>query len=108
MPNTYIDPKRCIKQVWGQSQWRSHQCNFRRKEGTEYCTIHNPERVAAKDAARSEKWDREFKREAAQRKYGWAGNKLKQALVEARQQLENGADRVAVSRFIASTLEELE
>jgi hypothetical protein len=52
----------CEERVW--NGWSLHRCSRRSKverNGKHYCGIHDPVRVAEKDAARKAKWDAERK-----------------------------------------------
>jgi len=78
-----VFPDRCTAQVWGQGGWRWRQCRFKVKvehDSKGYCTIHDPDRVKAKEKARKEKWEREDKAARKQRAFGWIGPRALKAL----------------------------
>lgn len=57
-----LNPKDCQSTVWSSSGFHSYQCSKPVKvvrDGKKYCTIHDPERVAAKRQAEREKFAKE-------------------------------------------------
>ncbi len=61
------DLGRCLKMVPGKGPWawqNAHQCGNKAivsREGKNYCRIHDPEYIKAKQAEREAKWDAESK-----------------------------------------------
>jgi hypothetical protein len=53
------DPTRCIEEVYDDFSRASFQCRNRRKEGPglKYCGKHNPDKIAARDAARHKAYE---------------------------------------------------
>ncbi len=53
------DPTRCVEAIWDDVGRGHYQCKNKRKEGPglEYCGIHNPDKVAARDAARHKAYE---------------------------------------------------
>ena len=45
-----VDPKRCVAEVWRDANF--HQCANHRREGGDWCGVHNPQRVKARQDAR--------------------------------------------------------
>lgn len=64
---------KCCMTVSGEGKWGSfhpHRCTKNatsERDGKSYCSIHDPEKVAAKKIAREAKWDEESK--SRQRKW---------------------------------------
>lgn len=64
------DKTRCIEEVWGGGRGMDlYQCSKKRGHGPEglYCGIHDPAKVAAREAALREKWAKQS--EADSRKF---------------------------------------
>lgn len=70
------DPTRCVEAIWDSWSQGNFQCKNKRKEGPglEYCGIHNPDKIKARDeakrkkyeAAREQRWDVVLRREHKQ------------------------------------------
>jgi hypothetical protein len=70
------DPTRCVEAIWDDVGRGHYQCRNKRKEGPglEYCGVHNPDKIAAREearrkayeAAREQRWDVVLRREHKQ------------------------------------------
>lgn len=75
--NTKEDLGQCHQRVWGErvDSWCCQKKAVVQRNGKNYCKIHDPEYIAAKDKARQEKWSKEA--EENDRKWDWREARIK-------------------------------
>jgi hypothetical protein len=96
------DPTRCVEAIWDDVGRGHYQCRNKRKEGPglEYCGVHNPDKIAARDEAkrrayeeaREKRWDVVLRREHKQ-----MTEELARVMGVLRQIAETGTDDEAAA-----------
>lgn len=93
------DKTKCQEEVSDGGRWLSyHQCRKPRGFGPEkqFCKVHDPKYIEAKDKARQAKWDLRHKRDRVQ----WAGHRLLRLLIRAAPHISDDEIRKEVEQEI--------
>jgi len=81
-----VDESRCRASVmYYIGRWpKTKQCNFKPRDGTNYCRIHQPDKAKIREEKVRKAQDEKWEKQKRQWKYGYYGLKLREALEQIR------------------------